>query len=191
MTANPVSQCAERFSFFTVAASKETNTPHLCQKDRCYLSSCTHCFLIPLNLSRYSTFKVNCVTYLYCTVATFRKLLIYFRHVGAPSYHCHHLDNFIPLYSSLISFRYLRFAVAIFTYFQPTVVTFWLFDSMVAQWLRCFATNRKVAGSIPAGVSGFFIDMKSIRSHYGPGVDSASNRNEYQEYFLGVKAAGA
>jgi len=27
--------------------------------------------------------------------------------------------------------------------------------------------------------------------HYGPGVDSASNRNEYQEYFLGVKAAGA
>jgi len=42
-----------------------------------------------------------------------------------------------------------------------------------------------------AGVSGFFIDMKSFRLHYGPGVDSASNRNEYQEYFLGVKAAGA
>ena len=31
----------------------------------------------------------------------------------------------------------------------------------------------------------------SFRSHYGPGIDSASNRNEYQEYFLGVKAAGA
>jgi len=61
----------------------------------------------------------------------------------------------------------------------------------VAQWLRCCATNRKVAGSIPAGVSGFFSDIKSFRSHYGPGVDSASNRNEYQEYFLGVKAAGA
>jgi len=55
----------------------------------------------------------------------------------------------------------------------------------------CCATNRKVAGSIPAGVSGFFIDTKSFRSHHGPGVDSASNRNEYQEYFLGVKAAGA
>ena len=52
-------------------------------------------------------------------------------------------------------------------------------------------TNRKVAGSIPAGVSGFFIDIKSFRSHYGPGVDSASNRNEYQKYFLGVKAAAA
>jgi len=37
----------------------------------------------------------------------------------------------------------------------------------------------------------FFIDLKSFRSHYGPGVDSASNRNEYQEHFLGVKAAGA
>ena len=31
----------------------------------------------------------------------------------------------------------------------------------------------------------------SLRSHYGPGVDSASNRNEYQVYFLGVMAAGA
>ena len=60
----------------------------------------------------------------------------------------------------------------------------------VAKWLRCCATNRKVVGSIPAGVSGFFIH-KSFQSHYGPGVDSASNRNEYQEYFLGVKAAGA
>ena len=55
----------------------------------------------------------------------------------------------------------------------------------MAQWLRCCATNRKVAGSIPAGVIGFFIDIKSFRSHYGPGVDSASNRNEYQEHFLG------
>ena len=60
----------------------------------------------------------------------------------------------------------------------------------VVQWLRCCATNRKVAGSITAGVSGFFIDIKSFRSHYDPGVDSASNRNEYQEHFLGVKAAG-
>ena len=33
----------------------------------------------------------------------------------------------------------------------------------VAQWLRCCATNRKVAGSIPVGV------IKSFRSHYGRG----------------------
>jgi len=66
-----------------------------------------------------------------------------------------------------------------------------LTGTTVAQWLRCCATNQKVAGLIPAGISGFFIDIKSFRSHCGPGVDSASNKNEYQEYFLWVKAAGA
>ena len=33
--------------------------------------------------------------------------------------------------------------------------------------------------------------LTSFRLHYGPGDDSVSNRNEYQEYFLGVKAASA
>jgi hypothetical protein len=32
---------------------------------------------------------------------------------------------------------------------------------------------------------------QSFRLHYGPGVDSASNRNEDQECFMGVKAASA
>ena len=31
----------------------------------------------------------------------------------------------------------------------------------------------------------------SFRLHYGPELDSVCNRNEYQEYFLGVKEAGA
>jgi len=53
------------------------------------------------------------------------------------------------------------------------------------------STNRTVAGSIPASVSGFFIDIKSFRSHNDPGVDSVCYRNEYQKHFLGVKAAGA
>ena len=61
----------------------------------------------------------------------------------------------------------------------------------VAQWLRYCATHRKVAGSIPTGVSGISIDIKFFRSHYGPGVDSDSNRNEYQEHSLRIKAAGA
>ena len=43
----------------------------------------------------------------------------------------------------------------------------------VALWSRCCATNGKVAGSIPFGVSGCFIDIKSFRSHCGPGIDSA------------------
>jgi len=33
----------------------------------------------------------------------------------------------------------------------------------------------------------FFIDIKSFRSHCSPGVDSVSNRNEYQEHFLEIK----
>ena len=36
-----------------------------------------------------------------------------------------------------------------------------------------------------------FFDIKCFRSHYGPWGDPASNRNEYQENLLGVKAAGA
>jgi hypothetical protein len=32
---------------------------------------------------------------------------------------------------------------------------------------------------------------QSFQPLYGPGVDSASNKNEYHNYFLGVKAAGA
>ena len=31
-------------------------------------------------------------------------------------------------------------------------------ETAVEQWLRCCATNQKVAGSIPAGVGGFFIN---------------------------------
>jgi hypothetical protein len=37
----------------------------------------------------------------------------------------------------------------------------------------------------------FFIDIILPAALMVPGVDSASNRNEYQEYFLGVEAAGA
>jgi hypothetical protein len=33
--------------------------------------------------------------------------------------------------------------------------------------------------------------LTSFRPHYGLGVDSTSNKNEYKEYFLGVKTAGA
>ena len=33
--------------------------------------------------------------------------------------------------------------------------------------------------------------IEAFQLHYGPELDSASNRNEYQELFLGVKAAGA
>jgi hypothetical protein len=65
-----------------------------------------------------------------------------------------------------------------------------MLGTAVAQWLRYCATNQKVAGSIPYVFMEFFID-KSFWLHYGPGVDAASNRNEYQVYFLGVNAVSA
>jgi hypothetical protein len=43
----------------------------------------------------------------------------------------------------------------------------------------------------PRCCHGIFHSHKSFGSHYGRGVDTASNRNEYQEYFLGVNVAGA
>jgi hypothetical protein len=60
---------------------------------------------------------------------------------------------------------------------------------MVAQWLRYCDKNRKIADSIPDGVIGIFHWHNP--SDFTMALDSASNRNEYQEYFLGVKAAGA
>ena len=37
--------------------------------------------------------------------------------------------------------------------------TLLLLGTAVAQWLRCSATNRKVASSIPASVSGYFTEQ--------------------------------
>ena len=54
----------------------------------------------------------------------------------------------------------------------------------------CYKSESRLVRSQLVSLE-FFIDIKSFRSHYGPGFDSASNRNEYQEYFLGEKAAGA
>jgi hypothetical protein len=54
--------------------------------------------------------------------------------------------------------------------------------------LRHYATSRKVAGSIPDEVTGFFLNLRNPSSRTNLGVDSASNRNEYQEPSLGVKS---
>jgi hypothetical protein len=54
------------------------------------------------------------------------------------------------------------------------------------RWRSCLrhcATSRKVSCSFPDGFFGIF-HWQFFRPHYEPGVDTASNRNEYQEYFL-------
>lgn len=55
-----------------------------------------------------------------------------------------------------------------------------------AHWLRHWATRRKFDGSIPDGViwiSNWF------RRHFGIGLDSTSNRHEYQDYLLAGKGS--
>jgi hypothetical protein len=53
-------------------------------------------------------------------------------------------------------------------------------------WLRHYATIQNVAGSSPDEVDFFPPQLtQSFQPHYAPGVDSASDRNEVQESFLG------
>jgi hypothetical protein len=56
-------------------------------------------------------------------------------------------------------------------------------------WLRHCATSHKVMGLIPDGVGGTFIDINFLAVLW-PWGRLTPNRNVYQEYFLGVKAAG-
>jgi hypothetical protein len=58
----------------------------------------------------------------------------------------------------------------------------------VACWLRHCATSRNVAGSIPDKVIGYFKWPNPSSRTTALGVDSASNRNEYQESSWGVKS---
>jgi hypothetical protein len=44
-----------------------------------------------------------------------------------------------------------------------------------------YATSRKIAGSNPDEVTGFFSIDLILPAALSPGVYSASNRNEYQE----------
>jgi hypothetical protein len=61
----------------------------------------------------------------------------------------------------------------------------------VAQWLRCCATNWKVAGLIPDDVIGIFHWHNPSDRTMALGLTQVLHRNEYQEYFLGVNVAGA
>ena len=76
-------------------------------------------------------------------------------------------------------------------------------ESCVQLWLRarlflCCTAQFELVEALRYKPEGRGFDSRwchwnwsfSFRPHYGPGVDSASNRKEYQEYFLGVKAAG-
>jgi hypothetical protein len=55
-------------------------------------------------------------------------------------------------------------------------------EHAIAEWLRHYATSRNVAFTRPGEVSDFFFSLYIILpAGLGPGVDSASNTNEYQK----------
>jgi hypothetical protein len=55
---------------------------------------------------------------------------------------------------------------------------------------RC-AISQKITGWSSDEVIEYFQFFLPFEPHYGPGVDSASNRNEYQQVFLGSRTRSA
>jgi hypothetical protein len=67
-------------------------------------------------------------------------------------------------------------------------------NSFGCYYLQCVPAFKGACGGVVVEALRFKLEGRGFDfqwSHYGHCVDSASNRNEYQEYFLGVKAAGA
>jgi hypothetical protein len=69
----------------------------------------------------------------------------------------------------------------------PVVARYKLWLCVRSSWLSHYATSRKVVGSIPDYVIGIFHWHNTSDRTVALGHDSASNRNEYQGYFLGDK----
>jgi hypothetical protein len=69
--------------------------------------------------------------------------------------------------------------------------TFLFSMSTVAQLVEALCYKPEGRGFDSRWCNLNFLLTQSSRPHYGPGIDSVSNRNEYQKYFLEVKAAGA
>ena len=61
----------------------------------------------------------------------------------------------------------------------------------MAQLVEALRYKPKGRGFVTRWCHWNFSLTKSFQPHYGHGIDSAYNRNENQEYFLVVKAAGA
>ena len=90
---------------------------------------------------------------------------------------------FLCSFSTAVIYSYIYIHIIHFHLFHKVHIYWnWLQEQSVAvlQIGRSLVRSQLVS-------SEFFIDIKSFRSHYGPWVDSASNRNEYQGHFLGGK----
>jgi hypothetical protein len=90
-------------------------------------------------------------------------------------------------YSPKTRYQFLLLLV-IYRYLNAVHFVPWARGGVVVEALRYKPEDR---GIDSRWCHGNFPLTLSFRPHYDSGVDSASNRNEYQEYFLTVKAAGA
>jgi hypothetical protein len=66
---------------------------------------------------------------------------------------------------------------------------YWFYDVLSLTAVRGGATGQGTALQAEGGVFDGVIEI--FRPRYDPGVDSASNRNEYQKFLLGVNVDGA
>jgi len=64
-------------------------------------------------------------------------------------------------------------------------------DTWWRSWLMHWATSRKVAGSIPDVVTGILLRHNPSGRTLALGLTQPLTQKKNQEYFLGVKAAGA
>ena len=80
------------------------------------------------------------------------------------------------------------FMLKVHNYYAP-LYRYW--GQAVAQVFEALCYNPEGRGFVSRWCHRNFSLSYSFRLQYGSGIDSASNRNEYQEYFLGVKVAGA
>jgi hypothetical protein len=85
-----------------------------------------------------------------------------------------------------------RWIMALFFHVTWLMRTLFSWDIRQAvEWLLEALCYKPEGRGIGFRWGGFFQFTKSFQPHYSPGVDSAYNRNEYQESSWGVKMAGA
>jgi hypothetical protein len=75
--------------------------------------------------------------------------------------------------------------------YQVVLLVLWVIRNImghaVAQLVEALRHKSEGRGFDSPLCHWHFSLTSSFRPHYGPGVDSCSNKNEYQEYFLGGK----
>ena len=105
--------------------------------------------------------------------------LVCHRHFAGPGAHI------VKQISSPATLSFIQ-ACQIGAYFFFPHHTVWYYEggTQARSWLRHCATSRRVAGSIPDCVTGIFHWHNPSGRSMAPGVDSASNRNEYQEHIM-------